>query len=103
MVAEFVISLENRSLAMVWQTLSRKEAVWCRQPLGTGVNRIGWDCVALSGNLDYAAFCGGPLWSEPEISRGSLPGLTPIRQALTLTAELLPAFAHPSAALWTHT
>ena len=37
------------------------------------------------------------------MSRGSLPGLTPIRQALALTSELLPAFAHPSAALWTHT
>jgi hypothetical protein len=89
---------------MVRQTLTRKNAVWRRRPpLWTGANRIGWICAALAGNLDDTGFSGGPLWSEPKISRGLLPGLTPIRQALSLTPELLPAFAHPSAALRTHT
>ncbi len=35
--------------------------------------------------------------------RGSLPGLTPIRKALTLAFELLATLSHPSAALRAHT
>ena len=44
-----------------------------------------------------------PLRSHPELSRGSLPDLAPIRQTFTLTSELLPAFSHSSATLRAHT
>ena len=47
---------------MVRQTLTRRNAVWPRQPpLKTGVNHIKWICVALAGNLDNTSFSGGPL------------------------------------------
>src|ERR1700756_3517874 len=59
--------------------------------------------VPLSSESRLDCFSVGLLWPELKVTRGSLPSLTPIRQALTLTPELLPAFAHPPAALWTHT
>jgi hypothetical protein len=43
-----------------------------------------------------------PLRSRAEFGRGLLPGLTPIRQALPLTPELLATLSHSSATLRAH-